>query len=171
MRIDIKEIENRLNIRIPRDLMIFEFIDFGDLKEIAIPDTEYNFCSYSFEDTIQKFDYSIVVEYFISNKLLEATWVNNDGSSLRIAKLKEPYGAYIHISIVEEDYGTVWLEWGDLGDPDDRVKLAEGLLEFLSKLKKGINMDMIEEEFSPPEQYLFKNWGEKYWRIRENEKE
>ena len=169
MKIKLAEIGERLNIRIPRDLLILEFIDFGDLKEIVIPDTEYNFCCYNLLGS-EKSEQPVIIDYFISNKYLEATWTNNDGLSLRLAKLKEPFGAYVHVSIDEKDFGSVWLEWGDLGDPEDRVKLEDSFLEFLSRIEKGVNQDMVEDEFLPLEKHLYKNWGDKYWQIKESVK-
>ena len=77
----------------------------------------------------------------------------------------------IVFSLNESNFGSIWLEFPEMieinGEEIERLYLENSLISFLSKLKRGIFEDRIEN-YLPLEKKLYKNWGEDFWRVRKD---
>jgi hypothetical protein len=69
-------------------------------------------------------------------------------------------GGGVYIGIKEDNFGKVYVYWWDMCPAP--IFLADDIFQFV----KGITCIMWNQDNIQPKQ-LYKNWGEDFWRIRE----
>ena len=180
--VDFVKIEKEIKTKIPFELRLLNFIDLGRDREIISNNSEFNVNNFTYsKEHILNWKEDIIIDYFIPNKNINNYWVGRtkgdlwgeDERFLGLAIVSNPSHAFIVFSVNESDFGSIWIEFPEVveinGEEVERLYLEDNLISFLSKLKKGIFEDRIEN-YLPLEKNLYKNWGEDFWRVRENKK-
>jgi len=185
-KMDFKELEKKMNLKIPSELAILNFIDLGQHTEVVGENSDFNINGYKYKVNENEWHEDIIIDHFIPLKDLEIFWSARTrlwGKKFKkkyvaIANVIQPYGAFIVISLNKVDFGTIWLEVGDEDqiqvpfeikeeDYDDyfRFLLQNNFTSFLSTLERITFEDRIRDDLTFS--MLYKNWGEDFWRVRE----
>lgn len=181
IKIDFETISQKLEVNIPKELSILNFVDLG--KEVVLigDNSQFNRDNFIYKNDHIKWKKDFVIDRFFPNKDLEIYWTGRtkgdnweiDERYLDLAILSDPYGSYIVCSINESDFGSIWIEFSEYKEIDGkeilRYYLDDNFISFLSKLERGIFHDRVND-YLPLEKNLYKNWGEDFWRVREDKK-
>ncbi len=178
--IDFSKIEKEINVKIPLELRLLNFIDLGTDREVISSNSDFNVNNFIYpKGHILNWNEDIIIDYFIPNKNIYSYWIGRTKGDLweenerflGLARVSNPPYAFIVFSLNESNFGSIWLEFPEMieinGEEIERLYLENSLISFLSKLKRGIFEDRIEN-YLPLEKKLYKNWGEDFWRVRKD---
>lgn len=177
-KLDFEEIGKMLGVPIPKELEVLNFYDIGS-ETILVGENhaEFNIDNYIYKFNQEALYNSLVIEFFIKKEDLKEFWRNRtlgdlwepNDRFLDLAFLTIPPYSSIVISVNAKDFGSIWLELPEIieinGKEIFRIYLEPDFITFLSKLEKGLYEDRIED-YIPLDQKLYKNWGEDFWRVK-----
>ncbi len=176
---DIKSVAKKLGTDLPKELNILNVYDLGSLN-IKVKEGEFsplNITNYVYtipthlikKDILVK---ELLIYSFRENEKLHLYWQNRINSDLwntnenflDLAVLRKPSEHFVVLSLNENSFGTIWKE--NPYDNFSRVLIADNLIQFLGGLHFSLTTG-FSKLYEPIHEKLYKNWGEDFWRLRE----
>jgi hypothetical protein len=117
----------------------------------------------------------VVIDYFFTTEYILDRWKDSiqneqlffDKSLLPFGILFEPTHTRLFVGVGEENSGEIWIDLNEedrYKHGDDSLFVASDIENFIAECKQ-VFKDGIFQEY--PTHLLYKNWGEDFWRIRE----
>lgn len=131
------------------------FIAFKMFEDYSIKDEKYN----ATLDRIFELE-ELELEY---NKFLSKHDHWNIDGFMKIGLLY--HGDVLLLGMESRNYGEIW-RWGNGLNCTQSCKLDNNIFEFMSRLRREIDYEQLDDLGISVDQ-LYKNWGEDFWRVRE----
>ena len=124
----------------------------------------------SIENFEIELDYFYTIEHV--HLLISRGEYENDPSAnysfVKIAALNFPSNSNLYLSLTENLKNEIYIGWYTLNNVEKFSMLSKDIIELAHQLKSKINRYQVNEKTSS---LLYKNWGENFWRIREEKEE